>query len=213
MACCSILLALNYLCPSRTCFAATPALGAFLRVPFHNPKTRSFGVKVWLDSWAFYQRVGCRDGAQNSSGSLVLSIDARRLVANETCRCERDRSLELASSSVSACDCSSFLICYCSQASVRSEARRDFYLYANAWWKGFSSTSKVLSKRCFYERGHRGSSKATKFPKHEAPPVGSMRSNTAVVVVVVDEWRRWKCFGLKPSGVQTCGARAKRICD
>ncbi|CAM9246176.1 unnamed protein product, partial [Ectocarpus sp. 6 AP-2014] len=33
------------------------------------------------------------------------------------------------------------------QASVRSEARRDFYLYANAWWKGFSSTSKVLSKR------------------------------------------------------------------
>ncbi|CAM9227937.1 unnamed protein product, partial [Ectocarpus sp. 8 AP-2014] len=33
------------------------------------------------------------------------------------------------------------------RASVRSEARRDFYLYANAWWKGFSSTSKVLSKR------------------------------------------------------------------
>ncbi|CAM9489919.1 unnamed protein product [Ectocarpus sp. 4 AP-2014] len=32
-------------------------------------------------------------------------------------------------------------------ASVRSEARRDFYHYANAWWKGFSSTSKVLSKR------------------------------------------------------------------
>ncbi|CAM9178960.1 unnamed protein product [Ectocarpus fasciculatus] len=34
------------------------------------------------------------------------------------------------------------------QASKRiSAARRDFYLYANAWWKGFSSTSKVLSKR------------------------------------------------------------------
>eukprot|EP00903_Cladosiphon_okamuranus_P009829 g9342.t1 len=33
------------------------------------------------------------------------------------------------------------------QVSVRSEARRDFYLYANAWWKGFTSTSKDLSKR------------------------------------------------------------------
>ncbi|CAM9319214.1 unnamed protein product, partial [Hapterophycus canaliculatus] len=33
------------------------------------------------------------------------------------------------------------------QVSVRSEARRDFYLYANEWWKGFSSASKELSKR------------------------------------------------------------------
>ncbi|CAM9697417.1 unnamed protein product [Pylaiella littoralis] len=41
--------------------------------------------------------------------------------------------------------------CYCDfgaiQVSVRSEARRDFYLYANAWWKDFTSTSKDLSKR------------------------------------------------------------------
>lgn len=33
------------------------------------------------------------------------------------------------------------------QASVRSEARRDFYLYANSWWKDFTSASKDLSKR------------------------------------------------------------------
>eukprot|EP00752_Nemacystus_decipiens_P004496 g4105.t1 len=33
------------------------------------------------------------------------------------------------------------------QVSVRSEARRDFYLYANSWWKAFTSTSKDLSKR------------------------------------------------------------------
>ncbi|CAM9681247.1 unnamed protein product [Ascophyllum nodosum] len=33
------------------------------------------------------------------------------------------------------------------QASVRSEERRDFYLYADAWWKSFTSVSKTLRKR------------------------------------------------------------------
>lgn len=33
------------------------------------------------------------------------------------------------------------------QVSVRSEARRDFYLYADAWWKDYTSVSKELHKR------------------------------------------------------------------
>ncbi|CAM9179575.1 unnamed protein product, partial [Laminaria digitata] len=36
---------------------------------------------------------------------------------------------------------------YFSSVSVRSEARRDFYLYADTWWKGFTSASRDLRKR------------------------------------------------------------------
>lgn len=34
------------------------------------------------------------------------------------------------------------------QVSVESEARRDFYLYADSWWKSFTSGSSELRKRC-----------------------------------------------------------------